>query len=343
MRYPDPVAVTDRDNTNIRLEAAIRAIVPPTTPVELAGSTGRVAVVQVGRSRVRAAWAGEGWLGDVREVIGLPKRNVDVVVARRMSPGARAAITDAGLGWVDEAGGAEISLPGIVVSKSPRPDMKHDAALRWTPSVIGTTEALLLGTRPTVAEVEKATGLSAGSATKALATLTALGLLTADAARGRDSARQVRDRRAMLTVYADAARAATKPFLLRVGILGDLASELVKLGRRWDADGLEWAATGVAAANVVAPYLTEVTGVEVYVDAPTPAMLDAVADRSGLKPIDGGRLVLRPFPTPATKRLSSPAGDVRVAPWPRVYADLRASGVRGEEAAEHLWEVTGGA
>ncbi len=147
----------------------------------------------------------------------------------------------------------------------------------------------------------------------------------------------------MLTAYADAAEAATKPVLLRVGILGDLASELVKVGRRWDTDGVAWAATGVAAANVVAPYLTEVTGVEVYVDAPTPAMLDALADRSGLKPIDGGRLVLRPFPTPVTKRLSSLAGDVRVPPWPRVYADLRASGVRGEEAAEHLWEVIGDA
>jgi len=27
------------------------------------------------------------------------------------------------------------------------------------------------------------------------------------------------------------------------------------------------------------------------------------------------------------------------APWPRVYTDLRQTGVRGEEAAEHLKEV----
>lgn len=42
-----------------------------------------------------------------------------------------------------------------------------------------------------------------------------------------------------------------------------------------------------------------------------------------------------------TQRLSTPVGDLRVAPWPRVYADLRVSGVRGEEAAEHLFEVSG--
>jgi hypothetical protein len=30
---------------------------------------------------------------------------------------------------------------------------------------------------------------------------------------------------------------------------------------------------------------------------------------------------------------------LRVAPWPRVYVDLQRTGVRGEEAAEHLIEV----
>lgn len=333
--------MSDHDTGSTRVEAAIRAVLPAGTSVRLVRSGDGIVVVDVAGARVRAAWAGEGWLGDVREVLDRPEGDVDVVVARRMSPGARAAITDAGLGWVDEAGGAEISLPGLVVSRSGRRETKPEAAPRWTPSVIGTAEALLLGTRPTVAEVERTTGLSAGSATKALATLTTLGLLEADAPRGRASARELGDRRALLTAYADAAHAATKPLMLRIGVLGDLADELVKLGRRWDANGLAWAATGPVAAAVLAPYLTEVSGLDVFVDAPTPATLDAVADGAGLKPIEGGRMVLRPFPTPVTKRLSSPVRDLRVAPWPRVYADLRASGVRGEEAAEHLWEVVG--
>ena len=34
--------------------------------------------------------------------------------------------------------------------------------------------------------------------------------------------------------------------------------------------------------------------------------------------------------------------DMRVAPWPRVYADVKLVGVRGEEAAEHLREVVRG-
>lgn len=337
------MATNDHRPIFARMEDAIRAVLPAGTPVHLAQSDDGVAVVDVGTAHVRAAWAGEGWLGDVRALLDRSGGDVDVVVARRMSPGARTAVADAGLGWADEAGAAEISVPGLVVSRSGRRDAKTEPTLRWTPSVIGTAEALLLGTRPTVAEVERASGLSAGAATKALATLTTLGLLDADAPRGRASARAIVDRRALLTTYADAVVAATKPLALRVGILGDLAHELAKLGQRWDTDGVSWAATGLAAAAVLAPYLTEVSGLDVFVDAPTPATLDAAAGRMGLKAIEGGRLVLRPFPTPVTKRLSAPVGDVRVAPWPRVYADLRGSGVRGEEAAEHLWEVVGDA
>ena len=63
---------------------------------------------------------------------------------------------------------------------------------------------------------------------------------------------------------------------------------------------------------------------------------------SKLRPIAGGRLTLRPFPTVTVRRLASEIGGLHVAPWPRVYADLRTFGVRREEAAEHLLEVIRG-
>lgn len=191
-----------------------------------------------------------------------------------------------------------------------------------------------------MAEVEESTGLSAGSATNALATLTTLGLLQSDVARGRGSAREVTDRGRLLDAYADAAIARTPALSLRVGTAGrDLIDDLTSLGKGWDAEGMAWAATGAAAASVLGPYLSEVTGIDVYVDAPTPATLDALAARSGLRPMEGGRVLLRPFPTPVTRRLCGTESGLRVAPWPRVYADLRVTGVRGEEAAEHLREV----
>lgn len=51
------------------------------------------------------AWAGEGWVGDVRP-FARGTWTVDVVAARRMWPGARAALDEAGVGWVDELGNA---------------------------------------------------------------------------------------------------------------------------------------------------------------------------------------------------------------------------------------------
>lgn len=88
-----------------------------------------------------------------------------------------------------------------------------------------------------------------------------------------------------------------------------------------------------------APYLTTVTTAEVYVDRKTIAGLEAAAAVAGLQPIEGGRLILRPFPTVTAKSLAAVTGGLSLAPWPRVYADLRVLGVRGEEAAEHLREV----
>jgi asparagine synthase (glutamine-hydrolysing) len=43
-----------------------------------------------------------------------------------------------------------------------------------------------------------------------------------------------------------------------------------------------------------------------------------------------------PAPSRGVIRFATEAGGLRVAPWPRVYADLRTLGVRGEEAAERL-------
>lgn len=114
---------------------------------------------------------------------------------------------------------------------------------------------------------------------------------------------------------------------------------LVETGRIWDDAKLRWAATGAAAAAVIAPYLTLVTSAEVYIEADTIAALEAAARLAGLRPVEGGRLTLSPFPTVAVRELGTQRDGLRIAPWPRVYVDLRKAGVRGEEAAEHLREI----
>jgi hypothetical protein len=111
------------------------------------------------------------------------------------------------------------------------------------------------------------------------------------------------------------------------------------MGRSWHDNDLSWAVTSALSAAVLAPNLTQVAPLEVYVTGRTPGDLRRAASIVGLREIEGGRLLLRPFPTPANGAVTEQIepGLMSVL-WPRVYADLRTTGVRGEDAAEHLRE-----
>lgn len=331
-------AITVDRDVHRRAEQAVRDVLPRSVEVRRAG----VGVVVNGQP-VQLAWAGEGNLRDVRPMLEDRQGRPAVVVARRLSPGARERLSEAGIGWVDETGAAEIAVGSIVVSRTGRRPARSEELTHWTPAVMAVVEALLCGAKPTVAAAEQATGLSTGSCTKALRLLADRGLLTADAARGRGSARRIVDPDRLLDAYAAAVEQAPASVSVQVGLGGrDLIAALAEAGIQWDAAQVPWAATGAAAASVLAPYLTSVSVAEVFVGADTPLGLEARAADAGVRPMEGGRLTLRPFPTVAIPRLAEHHDGLRVAPWPRVYADLRSSGVRGEEAAEHLREVVGG-
>lgn len=325
------------DSTRRRMVDALAHVLPRS--VRLASGKGNR--VLVNGAPLRMEWVGRGWLSDIRPILDTLPEKPDIVAARRMSPGARDALAKAGIGWVDETGAAEIAHGTIVVSREGRAQTAEQSLPHWTPSVLGVAEAILCGTTATVAAMREATDLSTGSCANALRFLTTEGLLTTDAERGPRSARHIVDAGRLLDAYAAAAAAAapTQPSV-QVGVVwNDPVAGLARVGAKWDALGRRWACTGAAAASVLAPYLTTFATVDVYVGAETIAGLTAAAEDAGLRPIEGGRLILRPFPTAVSLRLSVRKRRLWLAPWPRVYVDLRASGVRGEEAAEHLREV----
>lgn len=326
-----------------RMLAAFAAVLPQSIRVESLTGDGQSLVVQVGGRRLALRWVGRAGVREVQDVLGLQDRP-DVIVGSELSLAARTAAAEAGLGWVDETGSAEIVAGSIVVSRLTRPDRVNAAWPRaWTPSVIGVAEAVLSGAVPTAAATAKATGHSLSSTAHALATLTDMGLLASEAQRGPRSGRKVVDANRLLEEYAQAAAQAKAGVSLRCGVVWrDPLATVKRIGRSWDRAGLGWALTGAIAAAVLAPYLSEIGSGEVYVDAAHGPELLEMAGLAGIEPMDGGRLVLRPFPTLASRRLAAEADGLRIAPWPRVYADLRVTGVRGEEAAEHLREVIGG-
>lgn len=324
-----------------RSELAFAAVLPPLIQIRRGLRHGNSVDLYINGKGLRVAWLGEGGLRQARELVSGFDRRPDVAAARRMSPGARTVLSAAGIGWVDETGAAEIVTDSLIVSRSGRPVDTAPKQPKWTPSVLAVAEALLCGTRATVTEIKETTGLSTGAATNALRTLVEFDLLEGSASRGRNAARRVRDPERLLAKYA---AFAVKPTIsLTVGVTWrDFLEKLCKIGRQWDRAKIEWAATGTVAASVLAPYLTTVSTGVVYVDSKTISGIESIANRADLRPMQGGRLILRPFPTVTSKRLAVLRQDLRVVPWPCVYADLRIVGVRGEEAAEHLREVVCG-
>jgi hypothetical protein len=298
--------------------------------------------VDLNGTRCVLEWMGDGRLSEARGLVSrasLP----DVVAARRLSPGARAALSDAGVGWVDESGAAEIALGTIIVARSEVPDPVKPDPTDWTGSALATAEALLCGVQPTTSTVVGATGLSFGACVKALRLLTDLGLLTADAARGRRSGRRLEDPDRLLREYSDAARRLAPRVRVQVAVTWrDVIDGTAEVAARLTEKGVAYAVTGVVASALLAPVLTNVSTSEVYVAGTTIVDLESIARNVGLRPMNGGRLTLRPFPTVTSDRLAAITEDMRVAPWPRVYTDLLGAGVRGEDAAEHLKEIIRG-
>jgi len=335
------VTIRERDPGR-RAEEAVRAVLPRTTKIRRGRAESEADLIVNGQP-FEIKWIGDGRLADAKRLLARRLTRYGIAVARHLSPGAREALSEAGIGWVDETGAAEIAIGLIVVSRtgqSPKPKKRPE---RWTPSVVAVAEALLCNTKATAAATAVATSLSNGSCITALRVLTDLGLLEADAGRGRNSARRVADSDRLLDAYAAAVEAMPASINLQLGVTWrDPVDGLLTIGQKWDKAKVVWASTGAVAAAVIAPYLTTVNSADVYVDADTILGLEAVARAANLRPIEGGRLTLRPFPTVTAQRLATVVDELRVAPWPRVYADLRTVGVRGEEAAEHLREVVRG-
>lgn len=295
---------------------------------------------------LRLRWLAVGWPRQVAEAIHDEPRP-DILVAAAMSPGARKAAHDAGVGWVDETGAASIHYRNPQTSTTIRietkgvPPVPLDSRVGWRPATLAVCEALLADeAAPTVNSVVAKTGLSMGSAADALKLLERDGHLASTVARGPASARQIVDRDMFLDAYAGAAERLRSPIALRVGALWPHpVADAIDFGQIMARNGIPWATTGALAAIQLAPVLTEVSPLEIYVSGRTPSDLGRVASTAGLRVMEGGRLLLRPFPTPAGDKLTtSDKDDFRSMLWPRVYADLRMTGVRGEDAADHLRE-----
>jgi Transcriptional regulator, AbiEi antitoxin, Type IV TA system len=344
--------MTSAEQLTVRVKGALMRVLPESV---------RLAVTAADRSRVAprfdvtvwsgatkhqftVGWAGEGWPADVERLANLVP-DVDVVAAANLSDGARGWLTQKDLGWVDEDGRADIRRPsGLVIFREPagvRTPREHPN--RWTRSMLTVAEAGLSGVEPTVESIERATGLSRNATTSALDRLERLGLLYRPGARrGPMSGRRIVDTNAFLDAYAAAAaelRAKQSLVLLHRTWADPVETLRLEIAPALNAGAEQWAVTGAGASILLAPYLSDVTTLELYVGS------ELLGAWSRLEALLGGRVVergqrieVRELPTAMTSE--GPVIDgIHVALPVRVYADLNAAGGRSAEAAHHLRET----
>lgn len=295
--------------------------------------------LHVSAHRLRARFVKHANLAEVKTALSIaPKPRV--LLLSRATPAIRQLLREHSIGWVDETGSAQIASGSLLISCEKTQVTVPKRPVRWTRSMFGVVEALLTGTPGTVASMTAITGLAPSGAADALRALSHLNLLSSDAARGRLARRRIISRAELLSAYSEAAIAIPNRFEIRVGVLWqDPINKLAEVGEIWARDGIEWAATSAIAVAAIAPYGTQVSPLEIYFDSPSPATMTAVLSSVGLQPLEGGRLVVAPFPSEGTRHLITRVGSIPIVPWPRVYADLQHSGVRGEDMAEHLRKV----
>jgi hypothetical protein len=344
--------MTTRLTTRQRVQQALVAVLPSGLHVRVAAlpeSRGGVLEVTVKAGsvlhRFLAGWAGGGWPADVDRLLAVAPK-VEVVVARRLSEGARAKLAQRRIGWVDESGRSNINLRSglVVIREVAREEPALSPGDRWNLSMLTAAEAIFAGVPPTVEAVEAATGLSRGASANALARFESRGRLGRPGPkRGQGSARQILDLEGLIDDYVIAAgefRSRQRVRRLHRLMADPLHVLEVEMGPTLRSLGAKWALTGAGASMFLAPYLTELTVLELYVDPDHfegPDLPRYLESREVLK---GHVIEVRALPTPMSDRGPDVNG-VQVALPARVYADLNAAGGRLAEAAHHLREVRG--
>ncbi len=340
---------------NRRIHNATIAILPAELQVQVTPRGRGAAAVPVfdiavstatGEHHLVGGWAGEGWPADVERLV-CTAADVDVVYAKTLSAGAREWLSGRHIGWVDETRQARIIAPsGLVISLEPR-SVEQRASLqdRWTGMMLAAAEAILAGIAPTVEAIEAATGMSRGSAAGVLSRLERRGLLDRPPARrGKGVARRIANVDTFIDEYAKAAGEfrAKQPVVLVHRLWTDPLEALAKeMGPALVAAAVTWAVTGAAASTLLAPYLGNVTIVELYVERDLFVSQERLARLLGGRAVEKGhRIEVRELPTSLSAD-GPDLGGIHVALPARVYADLMAAGGRSAEAAHHLREVRG--
>ena len=323
-------------------------------PVEPTGETGprsARATVLVGSAahELELHWVGRGWPADLNQAldsIPTPWPRQLVLVGQRFSPGAVDELTQRRANWLDESGAARIETDsGLFVVREPdeaAAERGMPRGFRWAASSLEIAEWLL--TEPprdgfNAREFTDRSAWSYAQTTKVLRQLSARGWVKkTGGSRGVGSGWQLADAAGLLEAWTaylvdhrpdtvGAHRVLRDPMqFARTELAQTLSPEM------------EWALSGWAGLELAAPFVTTVPVIQVAVDAN--ALVDGrlreVMRSLGLREVKEGARIEFNAISKFSLSLAREFQGLPVVSPPRLHADLRALGGRGEEAAEHV-------
>lgn len=304
-------------------------------------------------------WIGEGLPADAKRALNFLSHReialgeqIPVLIAKRVSPGAKEIIESQGLSWADASGRARLVVPGRVYVSRLEP-IRADAkrAFTWSGAEQTIAEVILaqhIASRRTgpgpiarVTELAQSSGVSLAHSARVLRHFDEVGYTAKTGAeRGSSASRVLRDPARMLSEWAvnhTHTSQQRRPTELHVPWRDTEDSLFVVV----DAlSGWDWAVTGEVAADRIAPHLTSIATLDLYVPAGQLfAATGALLRQQDVTQVEsGGRI--RVFEADSyVFRLTDEVRGVRTVSPVRVYADLLRGRGRAAEAAEHLREV----
>lgn len=262
-----------------------------------------------------------------------------LLIARETTAEAREILKRNGVAVIDGVGNAHIELPGLLFHIEGRRRPRHVTADRPPTRLSGkagvAAQALLLDPKRAwqVHDLAKEAQVSPGLAHRVLARLEREGTLAAEGT-GPNRVRRVTNPTALLDLLAEENE--EQPTRTLGYLLAQTPQQLIKeLGTNLGRSGIEYALTGAAAASLVAPFVTAIPVVDVWVRAKTPpGELHKGAHADPV--VDGPNVVFLQAKGDAPLAFRKKAKDLWVANRFRIYTDLRRDPRRGQEQAAHL-------
>lgn len=297
--------------------------------VRFAGAEVEVVVEVKGRANAATAWQ---LVHDASELSDTPL----LLIAQETTAEARSILNEHGIALIDGLGNAHVELPGLLLHLQGEKRRTRRAAPARLSGKAGTVaQALLLDPEREwrIKDLAEHADVSAGLAHRVLARLDREAITVAEGA-GPQRIRRVANPTALLDLWAE--EDDTRPTRQPGHILARTPQQLIKkLAGNLADSGVRYALTGAGAASMLAPFVTAVPLLDVWVSAS--AAPEDLFQAAGTEPVhDGQNIVFLQAKDDSPLAFAEQHKGVSLANRFRVYADLLGDPRRGAEQAKHL-------